>query len=126
MLIGLLVGLQVDPFKSSYGILQGRLTVSSGLLNQQILIWKLILEMVSGSRVSRSQLLNPSWLKLTLFYLQIIIADEAHYLKNAQAKRTNACVPLLQVRSILSFSSKLLVLYKRFQCAFNVLALCED
>ncbi|KAG0615425.1 hypothetical protein M758_5G040200 [Ceratodon purpureus] len=27
---------------------------------------------------------------------KIIIADEAHYLKNAQAKRTNACVPLLQ------------------------------
>eukprot|EP00249_Psilotum_nudum_P017769 c26481_g1_i1 orf=136-2202(+) len=27
---------------------------------------------------------------------KIIIADEAHYMKNAQAKRTNACVPLLQ------------------------------
>eukprot|EP00250_Pteridium_aquilinum_P008253 c17804_g2_i1 orf=317-2359(-) len=27
---------------------------------------------------------------------KIIIADEAHYLKNAQAKRTLACVPLLQ------------------------------
>ncbi|KAH7428525.1 hypothetical protein KP509_09G005400 [Ceratopteris richardii] len=27
---------------------------------------------------------------------QVIIADEAHYMKNAQAKRTLACVPLLQ------------------------------
>lgn len=27
---------------------------------------------------------------------KIIIADEAHYMKNAQAKRTTACVPLLQ------------------------------
>ena len=30
-------------------------------------------------------------------FLQIVIADEAHYLKNAQAKRTTACVPLVQV-----------------------------
>jgi SWI/SNF-related matrix-associated actin-dependent regulator 1 of chromatin subfamily A len=27
---------------------------------------------------------------------KIIIADESHYLKNGLAKRTNACVPLLQ------------------------------
>ncbi|KAH9322233.1 hypothetical protein KI387_016872, partial [Taxus chinensis] len=27
---------------------------------------------------------------------KIVIADESHYLKNAQAKRTDACIPLLQ------------------------------
>lgn len=34
--------------------------------------------------------------ELTQSNFKIIIADEAHYLKNAQAKRTLACVPLLQ------------------------------
>ena len=28
---------------------------------------------------------------------QIVIADESHFMKNAQAKRTNACLPVLQV-----------------------------
>lgn len=30
-------------------------------------------------------------------FIQVVIADESHFLKNAQAKRTNACVPILQV-----------------------------
>ena len=33
----------------------------------------------------------------TCYTVQVIIADESHYLKNEKAKRTKNCVPLLQV-----------------------------
>lgn len=29
--------------------------------------------------------------------LQVVIADESHFLKNAQAKRTSACLPVIKV-----------------------------
>lgn len=31
-------------------------------------------------------------------FVQIVIADESHFLKNAQAKRTSASLPVIQVR----------------------------
>lgn len=34
-------------------------------------------------------------------FIQVVIADESHYLKNAQAKRTSASLPLLQVFSFI-------------------------
>ncbi|XP_024531873.1 SWI/SNF-related matrix-associated actin-dependent regulator of chromatin subfamily A-like protein 1 homolog isoform X1 [Selaginella moellendorffii] len=34
--------------------------------------------------------------KLPVDNFKVVIADESHYIKNAQAKRTNACVPIIQ------------------------------
>lgn len=30
-------------------------------------------------------------------FIQVVIADESHFLKNAQAKRTTACLPVIKV-----------------------------
>ena len=40
-----------------------------------------------------------------LYFLQIVIADESHYMKNPQAKRTNASIPLFQVIIVVNLLS---------------------
>lgn len=42
--------------------------------------------------------LNVYVLNTDLATYQVVIADESHFMKNAQAKRTVACVPVIQVR----------------------------
>lgn len=41
--------------------------------------------------------LNVYTLSTDLGTYQVVIADESHFMKNAQAKRTVACVPVIQV-----------------------------
>ncbi|XP_064958015.1 uncharacterized protein LOC135608880 isoform X3 [Musa acuminata AAA Group] len=57
--------------------------------------WPVLVVTPSSLRLQWASMIQQ-WLNISSADILIVIADESHFMKNAQAKRTNACLPVLQ------------------------------